>query len=167
MKKNILKSMVAVSLLCSVLNANCVRDNKKEVVNCSESKLMWQDSATVQLLSDELPGFENSKYDKDSTWQEWQSAIDYCENLKFAGYSDWRLPNIYELLSVSVPNSVSKTGWVKGFKYYLKQAKENYWSSTSSDGISNVYMVNKGSETESDTDASDLGLVRCVRGGVK
>lgn len=30
----------------------------------------------------------------------WQQGLKYCENLEFAGHTDWRLPNIMELLSI-------------------------------------------------------------------
>jgi len=30
----------------------------------------------------------------------WQGALNYCENLSFAGHSDWRLPNVRELQSI-------------------------------------------------------------------
>jgi len=34
------------------------------------------------------------------TGMPWAEALDYCENLDYAGYSDWRLPNAKELQSI-------------------------------------------------------------------
>ncbi len=31
----------------------------------------------------------------------WKDALQYCENLEFAGYTDWRLPNVRELQSIA------------------------------------------------------------------
>lgn len=85
----------------------CVRGNKlstpildtltidsENVLIDSISGLMWQD------FSKKLP---------------WAAALSYCENLTYAGFSDWRLPNINELSSL-FPNMFS-TG-------------EEFWSST-------------------------------------
>lgn len=30
----------------------------------------------------------------------WQNALKYCEGLALAGHTDWRLPNVRELLSI-------------------------------------------------------------------
>lgn len=31
----------------------------------------------------------------------WDEAVEYCENLEFAGYDDWRMPSLKELFSIS------------------------------------------------------------------
>ncbi len=53
----------------------------------------------------------------------WQSAIDYCENLTFAGYSDWFLPDKDELNTMYVNRNT-----IGGFITTGDDCK--YWSST-------------------------------------
>jgi hypothetical protein len=55
-------------------------DNKDGTITDVNTGLMWQ-KATV------------------TAWT-WFSALDYCEQLTLAGYTDWRLPNINELHSL-------------------------------------------------------------------
>ena len=52
-----------------------------EIITDSETGLIWQKTY-------------------DETKKKWSDALAYCENLTYAGYSDWRLPNINELLSL-------------------------------------------------------------------
>jgi hypothetical protein len=55
-------------------------DNGDGTITDNCTKLMWQKSQ-VNPLS-------------------WQQALQYCENLDLAGYTDWRLPNINELITI-------------------------------------------------------------------
>ena len=102
------------------------RDDAKNVVTDSIYKLMWQD------------GEEIFKGDYDE-------AVKYCENLTFAGFEDWRLPTLNELISITddtrfepainkaFKNIAYETN-VKGEKIY-----DWYWSSTKY--VSDSYFV--------------------------
>ena len=57
-----------------------VTENGQEMILDSNTNLFWQKEPV-----------------KKATWKE---ALDYCENLDYAGKSDWRLPNKNELLSL-------------------------------------------------------------------
>ena len=80
------KCIVTSVLLCGLLNAQvvCDRDFRKNVVVCSDEKLgelMWEDGKDVF----------RGKIDE---------VKSYCEDLNFAGFSDWRLPTYSELYSI-------------------------------------------------------------------
>jgi hypothetical protein len=85
------------------------RDSVKEVVTDPNTKLMWQDDVSVK-----------------TTKKDWQGALKYCKNLKFAGFSDWRLPKMSELESIvddTKYNPAIKDGFVNVTADY-------YWSSS-------------------------------------
>lgn len=50
-------------------------------------------------ISDHATGLMWMQYDSDSTMN-WERALAYAENMEFAGYSDWRLPDVKELQSI-------------------------------------------------------------------
>lgn len=88
------------------------QDNGNETVTDNNTGLMWQQIPT----SDEF------------TWQE---AVDYCNDLEFGGYDDWRMPNLKELFSISD----FSTGWpyIDTDYFHLASGEvskdEQYWSS--------------------------------------
>ena len=110
----------------SGVTAGFSRDNRREVIKDDIYKLMWQDGEDIY----------QGTYDE---------AVKYCENLNFAGYDDWRLPTINELLSITddsrynpainkaFKNIAYETN-VKGEKIY-----DWYWSSTKY--VSDSYFV--------------------------
>lgn len=108
-----------------------------------KTKLMWQDDVSVK-----------------STSKNWQDAIRYCNNLEFAGYSDWRLPSRMELLNIadkSKYNPAIKSG-------FQNVASDVYWSSSpeASDSSSAWFVYFKNGYGSSTTKLYDC-LVRCVR----
>lgn len=112
-------------------------------VTDNNSKLEWQDSysGTIPQLA-------------------WEEAIDYCENLTLGGKSDWRLPNINELFSITEHSHGSPT-----INESFKNTKEGfYWSSTTYSGSSSyawVVSFEYGSNTY--YPKSRKYSVRCVR----
>ena len=67
------------------------RDNGDGTVTDLNTGLMWM-RATADTDND---GDIDSGDELD-----WQPACDYCDGLEYAGYSDWRLPDRRELMSI-------------------------------------------------------------------
>ena len=79
--------------------------SSKVVVNDSTTGLIWQ-----------------KEYATDKTWQQ---ALKYCEDLSYAGYTDWRLPNKHELSSLlNYEKSDSP------YSYFPDLPSKYFWSSS-------------------------------------
>ena len=67
----------------------------------------------------------------------WQEAKEYCENLEFSGYDDWRMPNLKELYSIS--DFSSDWPYLNTSYFTLASGQvtkyEQYWSSNSYVGV--------------------------------
>jgi len=133
--------------------SNLSRNNMTEIVTDSTTRLQWQDNAIVK-----------------STKRSWIDAINYCENtLILGGYSDWRLSNANELLSIA-DYSRSKPAINKSVFVYTPStsSEDSYWSSTASvDNTSDAWIVRffSGCPGHYDSKAFGSNYVRCVRGG--
>lgn len=90
-------------------------DNGDGTITDNATGLMWIKEPTT------APGdpFDNV--------MDWATSIDACNALSFAGHSDWRLPNVKELLSI-VDYSEDDPS-IDGVTFPNTQP-ENYWSST-------------------------------------
>ncbi len=58
------------------------KDNGDGTITDLNTGLMWQQTPPIEGMT-------------------WAQAKEYCENLEFGGYSDWRLPTLKELFSLS------------------------------------------------------------------
>lgn len=93
-------------------------DNGDGTVTDLNTGLMWQQVPTTDEFS-------------------WQEAVDYCDELIFAGYDDWRIPSLKELFSISDFSS----GWPYLDTDYFNLASgeitkdEQFWSSNYYVGI--------------------------------
>ena len=141
-------------VILTSLNADIVRDNKKNIVKDTSTGLMWQDEV---YSKQEENAYENGiNYGKAGKWE---YAKRYCDNLNFSGLSDWRLPTIDELKSIVDKNR--KPAIKKGF---INANNRFYWSSSSFISIAshagNVHFFD-GSSGWQNKRASHY--IRCVR----
>ena len=117
------------------------RDDTKNVVTDSVYKLMWQDGEEIY----------QGTYDE---------AVKYCENLTFAGFDDWRLPTIDELISITDKNK---------FNPAINPAFKNvrldlYWSATKNAvSASNAWVAVFKNGEDGWVEARDKNFARCVR----
>jgi hypothetical protein len=93
----------------------------------------------------------------------WEEALAYCESLSFANHSDWRLPNIKELRSISSDQlshpSVSTT-------YFPGGLANSYWSSTTEVRHADQgWFVNFETGLVGHEEKTIKHYIRCVRGG--
>jgi hypothetical protein len=98
-------------------NAHNLLGNLDGTVTDPDSGLMWTQAASTPL--------------------DWNAALSYAENLTFAGYSDWRLPNIKELQSLidfKLATATSASSAVAPLNPVLFPSSTTpataYWSST-------------------------------------
>ncbi|CAN2040079.1 hypothetical protein GMMP15_1530042 [Candidatus Magnetomoraceae bacterium gMMP-15] len=87
-------------------------DNRDGTVTDTENNLMWQQ--------------------KNAGKMRWKQAINYCENLSFAGYDDWRLPTREELVTLGNKNRQYRDRVFYINIHYFPDIKTNwgpYWAS--------------------------------------
>jgi hypothetical protein len=133
-------------------------DNGDGTVTDNCTGLMWQkDTADVNGDGQVSPGFDGG----DSV--PWCDALAYCEDLEFAGYDDWRLPNVREL------ESIVDYGTFNPAIDPVFRAFSVYWSSTSvADGPYDAWLVSLGRSLVSGLglyfeDKGNVHSVRAVR----
>lgn len=151
------------------VTAGFSRDNLLNVVKDDVYKLMWQDSYGKGMSPLVIPSIEEqNSHDKLVTYAE---AVRYCDDLNFAGFDDWRLPTVNELLSIT-DDTRFDPAINKAFKNVAYETNDKgeksygwYWSSTKSADDSSraliVYFSDGGCGYWGGV--SNRHFVRCVR----
>lgn len=146
---------VSATAKSGALHVRCVRggqypaqsffDNKDGTVSDPMTGLMWQ--------QDE-PGSMS-----------WLNALNYCEGLPLAGYSDWRLPNIRALWSLT---DVTKNAPSINTSYFPNAHGSPYWaSSTDASATIDALSIEFGLSNTQSHGKTSSEYVRCVRGGLE
>lgn len=144
-----MKLSILLLLLLIISNGTAqaaLTDNGNGTVTDSRTGLVWQQGEGGAMI--------------------WGSALTYCESLTLAGQSDWKLPDIKELVSLT---DDSRSSLIIDTTYFPGANASFYWSSTTMANYPvNAWDVNFSSgsvgQGGSSTKASSY-YVRCVRGG--
>ncbi len=116
--------------------------NGGDSVTDNQTGLMWQQGETSTLT--------------------WEAALNYCEGLLLGGRTDWRLPNMKELRSIS---DDARSGPSLDRTYFPGARAARYWSSTSLFGPAvSAWFVDFSSGLASYNDKAGQLSLRCVRG---
>jgi hypothetical protein len=150
--------------------ARCVRgaqtdasftDNSDGTVTDNVSGLMWQKCSMGQTYS------AGSCSGSAETYVSWTQGISYCESeLTLGGYSDWRLPDIFELRSIVDTDTYNPA--VSTTYFPMGTGDNYYWSSSTALGATGyAFVVNfwSGGVGYTLKGYTNGQFVRCVRGG--
>lgn len=111
-----LAALVVMSFLVNVLGADWARaaytDNGNGTVTDTVTGLMWQQQ-------------------DDNQTRNWEGAITYCEGLSLAGFTDWRLPDVMELASITDDSNAPAIDSIAFPGTNSSNYFDYYWSSTS------------------------------------
>lgn len=138
-----------------------------EIVTDRLTGLMWQDDVNVTnnsrqwLTSDNFDACDNNQSSPACFDTSGDTAATYCGELLLGGYSDWRLPSVKELMTL--------TDYSHGDPFidtvFVNTAQPTYWSSTTAfqdDNYTAHYVRFKDAFTSYDDKTNEYNI-RCVR----
>lgn len=129
-----------------VQNVSNLIDNNDGTVTDAATGLMWQ------------------QVDASAAAMDWEAALNYCETLELAGFDDWRLPNVKELLSISDFQEYEPA--IDQTLFPNTKNRGTYWSSTTNTNTTSwalgIFISWGGT---SNPEKSDINYVRALRGG--
>ena len=131
-------------------------DYKNGTVKDTVTGLVWQKCSYGQNNDAGCTGTAGTKI--------WKDALAYCESLTLGGRSDWRLPNVKELLTLVNPLKSSPAIDTAVFPATVSSV---YWSSSPDVSYPTyAWIVYFLSGFVTSTNMTSIYQVRCVAGGL-
>ena len=131
------------------------------VIRDNVTGLMWE----IKSNQDDVQNY-NDPHDADNLYTRQGAVDDFIARLNsqtYAGYSDWRLPTSWELISIVNYGTFGPAIDGRGYFRYTRSAE--YWSSgVDPAGTDGPYRVNFIFGYDYQTDASGYHYARAVRG---
>ncbi len=163
--KKIILTLISAAVFFSLWGCEDRTDDESTVYH-KQTGLAWT-RCTIRKDGQADTTKDCSAIHMESTWEE---AIQTCENLKFAGHDDWRLPNIKELQSIV---SYDRLQPAIDQNMFPGTHLAHYWSSTTYGKTNNCNLYalcicfqygNNVMVSKNSSIAGDLKFIRCVRG---
>ena len=130
-------------------------DNGDGTITDNETSLMWMQCMIGQDSTDSCSG------DASSGKSLWSEALATADTYVFAGHSDWRLPNIKELLSLFATDRVDPAININIFPNHPTSGR--VWSSTPSDDDNSAWIIEIDSGRYSEIARTSNRHIRLVR----
>jgi len=100
--------------------------------------LMWfETTADVTGDGQVMRGNQGEQF---QDWLSWEGALQFCQDLQFAGYDDWRLPTAEELVSLhqgglrrEAPDDLRASPWPRGINPSIEPftgSWDTHWTAT-------------------------------------
>jgi len=136
------------------------------IVMCVRGNELMEPIFTEQTLNGDIvvtDSVTGLMWQKTHQATSWMGTMKYCENLTYAGYSDWRVPNKNELASLLNYDKISAP-----YSNLPDDMPDYFWSSspsldTSVYGIYQAWIVNFNGGLVSSSSRTGYYYVRCVR----
>ena len=110
------------------------------------------------VVTDSTTGLQ---WQKNYVGKNWQEALSYCENLEYAGYSDWRLPSKNELASLyDFDKEESPYSYFPGIDSSMFVSSTSYYDE---DSIAMSFGIYGGNLGNMDNSKTSIESVICVR----
>ncbi|MFC1670731.1 DUF1566 domain-containing protein [Spirochaetota bacterium] len=141
-------------------------DNGNGTIKDNLTGLTWTKCSMKTISSSPVMDATTNCVDTHSEVGNWVEAILACENLNYAGKTDWRLPNIKELISIVDWKRINPA---IDSKYFPRTENSYYWSSTNKVGShfnASAWCLNftNGDFEGRGKTALTTSFVRCVAG---